>query len=70
MNPCHYCNHILISFTPKKEEKKNVLCFQKEVCQTSGLSQVDHSCLTLTDAHQLELYFEDVLFDVDESDIF
>lgn len=36
-------------------------------CQTSSLSQQDHSRLTLTDAHQLELYFEDVLLDVNEA---
>ena len=30
---------------------------------------MDHACLTLADDQQLELYFEDVLLDVDESDI-
>lgn len=38
-------------------------------CQNSRLSQMDHTCLTLTDEHQLDLYFEDVLLDVDETDI-
>ena len=31
---------------------------------------MDHACLTLTDEHQLKLHFEEILKDVDESDIF
>ena len=38
-------------------------------CQNSRLSQMDHACLTLTDKQQLKFYFEDILKDVDESDI-
>ena len=38
-------------------------------CQNSHLSQMDHACLTLTDEQQLKLYFENILQDVDESDI-
>ena len=30
---------------------------------------MDHACLALTDDQQLELYFEDILVNVDESDI-
>ena len=35
-------------------------------CQCCSLSQLDHSCVTLTKAQLLELYFEDVLREVDE----
>lgn len=38
-------------------------------CQNAFLSQTDHDCLTLTDEQQLNLYFDDVLLDVDETDI-
>lgn len=38
-------------------------------CQNSRLSQMEHACLTLTEEQQLTLYFDDVLLDVDESDI-
>lgn len=38
-------------------------------CQNARLSQTDHDCLTLTDEQQLNLYFDDVLLDVDETDI-
>lgn len=38
-------------------------------CHNSRLSQMDHTCVTLTTDQQLELYFEDVLMEVDESDI-
>ena len=38
-------------------------------CEHSCLSQTDHTCLSLTDEQQLELYFEDVLLDVNESDV-
>ena len=37
--------------------------------QNAFLSQTDHDCLTLTDEQQLNLYFDDVLLDVDETDI-
>ena len=30
---------------------------------------MDHACLTLTDEQQLKLFFEDIIKDVDESDI-
>lgn len=38
-------------------------------CQHSRLSQLDHTCLKLTEKQQLELYFEDVLREIDESNI-
>lgn len=38
-------------------------------CQNFRLSQMDHTCLRLADDQQLEIHFEDVLGDVDESDI-
>lgn len=38
-------------------------------CVTNSLSQVDHSCLTLTKSEQLKLYFEDILLEVDENEI-
>lgn len=38
-------------------------------CQNSCLSQTDHTCINLTREQQLKLYFEDVLREVDESDI-
>ena len=38
-------------------------------CQHSRLSQLDHTCLTLSDKQQLELYFEDVILEVDENQI-
>ena len=38
-------------------------------CQNSCLSQLNHSCLALTNRQQLELYFEDILLNVDEFDI-
>ena len=58
-------------------------CFAKEIrlkmhpvfkarcngCQMSRLSQMDHACLTLTEEQQLKLYIEDILMDVDESEI-
>ena len=58
-------------FYAKELREKMFSVFKRKCfgCQTSSLSQLDHSCLILTDAHQLELYFEDVLLDVDEADI-
>lgn len=38
-------------------------------CVTNSLSQMDHSCLTLTKTEQLKLYFEDILLKVDENEI-
>ena len=38
-------------------------------CEQSRLSQLDHTCITLTNKQQLELYFEDILLEVDESNI-
>ena len=38
-------------------------------CQSSRLSQIDHACLMLTEEQQLKLHFEDILLDVDESEI-
>ena len=62
-----------------KEIRKKMLEIRKKMlsvfkarcsgCQNSRLSQMDHACLTLTDEQQLKLYFENILQDVDESDI-
>lgn len=38
-------------------------------CQRSYLSQRNHSCLSLTDKELLHLYWEDILLEVDETDI-
>ncbi|KAL4231500.1 hypothetical protein ACF0H5_009078 [Mactra antiquata] len=38
-------------------------------CQQSRLSQLDHTCIKLTNKQQLELYFEDILKEVDETQI-
>jgi hypothetical protein len=38
-------------------------------CQTGCLSQLDHACLTLPLHQKLDLYFEEVLSEVDEMDI-
>lgn len=40
-----------------------------EGCQHSCLSQMDHTCLTLSNKQLLELYFEDILNIIDECDI-
>ena len=38
-------------------------------CKNAYLSQNDHTCLNITDKEQLVLYFEDILIDVDESNV-
>ena len=38
-------------------------------CQSAGLSQRDHDCLSQTNEQLLNLYFEDILLNVDENDI-
>lgn len=40
-----------------------------EGCTFESLSQQDHTCDHLTRRQQLDLYFEDVLFSIDERDI-
>lgn len=58
-------------FYAKEISLKMYSVFKKKCfgCQHSCLSQLDHSCISLTNEQQLELYFEDVLIEVDESDI-
>ncbi|WAR26051.1 hypothetical protein MAR_011755 [Mya arenaria] len=58
-------------FYAKEISKNMYLVFRKKCfgCQNACLSQSDHTCLTLTDKQQLELYFDDILAEVDESDI-
>ena len=36
-------------------------------CRRGYLSQLDHECLTLTEHERFELYFDDILREVDES---
>lgn len=38
-------------------------------CQSGALSQLDHTCLTLTKSQHLELYFDDILRLVDELNV-
>lgn len=38
-------------------------------CVNGCLSQTEHSCLTLSDKEQLELYFEEIVMAVDEEDV-
>ena len=58
-------------FYAKEISVKMYSVFKKKCfgCEHLCLSQTDHTCLSLTDEQQLELYFEDVLLDVNESNI-
>ena len=38
-------------------------------CRRGYLSQLDHECLTMKEQDRLELYFDDILREVDESSI-
>lgn len=42
------------------------MCFG---CKKGYLSQMDHSCLSLSDREQLELYFDDIIKVIDEDEI-
>lgn len=58
-------------FYAKEVCNKMDLVFKKNClgCQSFSLSQIGHTCLSLAREQQLELYFEDVLLEVDELDI-
>lgn len=55
----------------KELSEKMYSVFRKKclACQDCRLSQWEHTCLTLSDEQQLEVYFEDVLREVQELDI-
>ena len=55
----------------KEIMNKMYIVFKKNCagCQRGSLSQLSHACLSVPEHQQLELYFDDILLEVNETDI-